>query len=117
MEGKTCKITTEFKRDVRWWLEFLPTFSGTGILWMLHITEPDREIASDACLVGMGAVCGKEYIKSRFPEEFKPPKYQIAHLEMWAIVVMFKMWGEKLKGKSILVRCDNESVVAVLNAG
>ena len=103
MKGKEQKITNEFKKDVKWWINFMPRFSGTCILWMLHIQEPDSEVASDTSFKGMGAVCGKEYIKVCFPEWLSPPKYSIAHMELWAIIVMVKTWSHCLSGKSILI--------------
>ena len=71
MKGKNMKVSNDFKKDVLWWVKYLPEFTGTGILWMLHIKEPDEEVASDACLVGMGTVSGKEYVKLTFPKDWK----------------------------------------------
>ena len=116
MQGKRCEVTKELKQDIMWWLKYLPQFNGTNILWMLQITEPDSEVASDACMVGMGAVCGNEYVKCEFPGKIRK-ECTIAHLEMWAIIVMLKTWGRQLTGKYILIRCDNDAVCKVLNSG
>ena len=113
--GERRQISTEFKKDVRWWLKFLPQFDGVGILWMLQVKQPDCVAASDACLKTMGAVSDREYIKCEFPEEWQFSN--IAHLELLAIVVMFKVWLHKFIGKSVLVKCDNEAVSQVLNSG
>ena len=109
------KVSEEFKLDVAWWIKFLPEFNGVGIMWMWHIKQPDKILASDACLLGMGAVCGTEYIKAQFPCEWIG--VNIAYLELLAVVVMCKTWKEKLSGKSIVIKCDNESVCTVLNSG
>ena len=66
--------------------------------------QPDCVVASDACLKTMGAVSDREYIKCEFPEEWQFSN--IAHLELLAIVVMFKVWLHKFIGKSVLVKCD-----------
>ena len=109
------RISSEFKKDVLWWLKFMPLFNGSGILWMLHIKQPDKILASDACLQGMGAVCGREFVKARFPDEWIGQN--IAYLELLAVIVMCKTWSKTLQGKSILIKCDNESICTVFNTG
>ena len=41
----------------------------------------------------------------------------IAILEMWAVMVGLKLWGNKLKGKYFWIHVDNEAVALVLNTG
>ena len=113
--GDRIMLSEEFHLDVQWWLKFLPTFGGTSIMWMYHITKPDGMVASDACLNGMGAVKDTEFIKLEFPDSWK--NSNIAHLELLAVIVMCKTWSEELSGKSIVIKCDNESVCSVLNSG
>ena len=108
-------IRDKFKKDVNWWIEFLPTFDGECILWMQQVKTPDKVAASDASLIGMGAVCGKQYIKLTFPEELQGQN--IAYLELLAIIIMVKTWIHEFKGKSVVFNCDNEAVVSVLNTG
>ena len=111
----TIWINDQFQLDINWWKNYLPKFNGTGILWMYHIKTPDSIIASDACLVGMGAVCGKEYFKAEFPEKWQSAN--IAHLEILAVTAMCKTWANRLNGLSIIIKCDNEAVCSVLNTG
>ena len=100
-KGKVVRISDEFRQDVLWWLKYLPSFDGTGILWMLHIKEPDHVAASDACLKAMGAMCGEEYIKMDFPEDWQGRN--IAYLELLAVIVMCKVWTSKFHSKSVLI--------------
>ena len=109
-------VDKNMKLDIMWWIKYLPQYSGTSILWMLNISEPDSIVASDACLKGLGAVSTTQYLRLHFPPWFEN-KYKIAHLELWAVIVMCKTWGNTLRGKFIQIRCDNESVVTVLNSG
>ena len=112
---KEVRISQEFRADIEWWIKYLPEFDQVGILWMLHIQEPDWVAASDACLVGMGAVCGTEFLKAEFPQEWK--NKNIAYLELLAVIVMCKVWIDKFVGKSIVIKCNNEAVASVLNTG
>ena len=114
-ESDRVAIDPKFRKDINWWLEFLPGFEGMGILWMHQMKEPDLVAASDSCLVGMGAVSGRQYVKLTFPPELQSDN--IARLELLAIIIMVKTWLERFKGNSVLFRCDNEAVVNVINTG
>ena len=108
-------LTPEFWKDVQWWRKYLPGFQGTCIMWMYHIKKLDQLAASHACLTGMGAVAGKEYIKLEFPENVQ--SRNIAYLELLAIVIMCKTWKDRFQGNSAIINWDNEVVVQVLNSG
>ena len=41
--------------------------------------------------------------------------YSIAWLEFFPLVVAVVLWGNSLKGKRIIIRSDNEAVVAIVN--
>ena len=114
-DPKSVNLSEEFRKDIKWWVNYLTVFNGVSILWMLHIKVPDKLASSDACLQGMGAVSGKEYIKLPFPQEWRGRN--IAELELLAIVVTTKVWLNKFEGKSVTFKCDNKVVVEVLNCG
>ena len=114
---KTIELDAEFHKDVKWWKKYLPMsqINGTGIMWMQQVTQPDDIASSDSCLVGMGAVAGKEYIKMNFPEQWKGSN--IATLELLVVVIMVKVWIRKFTGKFVTFNVDNNGVVQVLNSG
>ena len=112
---KNIWLTDEFRKDTKWWQNYLTTFDGVGIMWMNHVKQPDEVATSDACLMGMGAVSGKEYLKLEFPKEWKHKN--IASLELLAVIVMVKQWIGKFIGKSVLFNVDNQAIVQVLNSG
>ena len=104
--------------DLDWWVTFLPKYNGVSIMWMNQELKEDFLIASDACLTGMGAKCGKEYIHTTFPRKYRNTDiYKIHHLEMIAIIVSVRVWASKLKGFRFVMGCDNLPVVHVVNAG
>ena len=43
--------------------------------------------------------------------------FSIVHFEMLNILVAVRVWGKNLKNKRILIKCDNQPVVSVLNSG
>ena len=89
-ENDRVRVSVEFRKDLEWWRNFLPTFQGESILWMCQVKEPDMIGAGDSSLKGMGAVCGKQYVKLQFPEELA--NSNIAYLKLLAVVVMVKIW-------------------------
>ena len=59
-----------------------------------------------ACPSGCGGMMQSEY----FHEEFPPSIAQhINALELLTIVVALKIWGNRLRGKKVLIYCDNMS--------
>ena len=109
-------IDAEFKKDVEWWLKYIKTFDGTSIIWMLHEEQSHISAATDASLQGLGGFCGKQYFKCRVPKKLRGKNY-IAQLEMWAIVILFKIWSKEFTGRNLLIECDNQVVCSVLTSG
>ena len=72
-------------------------------------------IATDACLVGYGGICGNQYFRGRFPQHLR--NQNIARLEIFAVMVALKAWAGQLEGKYFWVHVDNEAVAIVLNTG
>ena len=50
------RITDEMNKDIQWWRMFLPLYNSTSLMWMHQNLVPDRLLATDASLQGMGAV-------------------------------------------------------------
>lgn len=115
-EGKLA-IQEQIKRDVMWWLRFLPQFNGVGILWMEQHLSPGEVISCDASLRGAGVLCGKLFARKQFPQWLLDRATNIAHLEMITLVASIKLFHQQLRGKRFLVLCDNMAVVTVLNTG
>ena len=99
-----------------WWSVFLPTYNGMSLLWLQQFNTPDEVIAMDANNTGAGGVLqNTKYFRFSFPRSWQ--QVNIAYLEMWAIIVALRAWGADLTGKKLVMKCDNLSVVQVLNSG
>jgi hypothetical protein len=86
---------------------------------MMSINEwsnPDEHVSCDACLEGLGAISSDKYFHAVFPSFIQDLHLQTNSLELPTIVVSLKMWGKHFMGKKIVVYCDNEASVIVLNA-
>ena len=113
------RVTNEFRKDLLWWSEFLPLYNGVSMMALENWSLPDEVFATDACLTGCGGWnCERqEFFHMEFPEKIKDMKYSINALELLTIVVAVKVWGRQWSGKRIVVHCDNEVSVTVLNTG
>ena len=96
----------------------MKVFNGTSIMWMAQKEEVNILLASDACLTGLGAKCEHSYFHAKFPDYITCRKdVNIAHLEMWAILVLIRLWKAHIKGIRFVIGCDNQSVLNVVNGG
>ena len=111
---KQEKITLDeaFARDLNCFQKFLVTFNGVAFFSHDPVCS---HIELDASLQGLGAVCDNEVYS--IPMALGVGGYQIVHLEMLNILVALRVWGHKWTKKKILVHCDNQAVVTVINSG
>ena len=92
------EIDEEFRKDILWWIKFMPEYNGVSMMWAIGLHEVGKKFSTDACLKGLGAVFNNEYITAQFSEYEMDPSYSIVHLELLAIVVAVKVWSESLAG-------------------
>jgi len=111
------RVTEDFKGDIKWWNEYLPTFNGISLITTERWSKPDEMVASDACLSGCGATCGEEYFHKDFPEQLLNKNWHINALELMSLIVAVTIWAKKLEGRKATVLCDNMATVWVINTG
>ena len=62
-------IIGESRRDIEWWLEFLPTWNVQSVIPELGwAASPDLELYTDASTVGYGAVYQTHWFSAKWPE-------------------------------------------------
>ena len=105
-------LSVEFKRDLNWFLHFLPKFNGKAFISHRQITE---EIELDASLQGLGTRWVHQVYTLAIPLGYND--LSIVHLEMLNILVAVRTWGQQWCGKAVRIACDNQAVVSVLNSG
>ena len=105
-------LTPEFKRDLNWFCQFTKVFNGTAFF---HHTHHHGRIELDASLQGLGANFNNEVYAIPIVKKYN--HFGIVHLEMLNIMVAIRVWAQQWAGKTIIIVCDNEAVVSVLNSG
>ena len=101
-------ITRESRRDIEWWLEFLPTWNAQSAIPELGWTaSPDLELYIDASTVGYGAVYRTHWFSGKWPEPVA--LNLIPWKELFTIYAACFVWGPAWKGKKVLLHIDNEA--------
>ena len=112
------RLSEGAKCDLKMWLIFLNEFNGASIIpdQMWH-ADSDLQLYTDASgEIGVGGYFQGRWFQERWPESCSGSnRNSIAWMEFFPIVVAVVLWGEWLKGKRIVLRSDNTSVVAILN--
>ena len=105
-------LDVEFKKDLNWFAKLLPSFNGVSFFDKRPVKAT---IELDASLTGMGARFG--HLVYALPITDWLCHLGIVHLEMINILLALKVWGEAWKNAKIIIKCDNQAVVSVLNTG
>ena len=111
------RLSTEFKKDLAWWRRFLPLYNGVSYIYNAPWSSPDAVFSTDACLSGCGGVCKGEFFHVEFPPLLLARELSINALEILAVVIACKLWGHMWTHRRILLYCDNQATVMVLNSG
>ena len=101
-------LTSDFRRDLRWFHRFLQNFNGTA--YFDH-KMADYVIDLDACLVGLGGRCHNFVYHLPIVRHYK--NLAITQLEMVNILVVTRLFASLWYRK----KCDNLAVVQVLETG
>ena len=109
-------LNTDAKADIKWWLDFLPTWSSSSMIPPSNsILASDMLLFSDVSDIGFGAIYGSEWIQGSWPPN--KPKGSIAYRELFAITAAALTWGERWNGKRIVFVTDNKSITQIWNTG
>ena len=108
-DASTIVLTQAFKCDLRWFTRFLQQYNGVSMYTHMSV---DHVVELDACLDGLGAVWKNYVYHIPIPRHYLG--LTIVHLEMINILVAIKVFGPFWARRKILVKCDNQAVVAVL---
>ena len=77
---------------------------------------PDVHLFSDASgSFGCGAWWGQSWLQVAWTRSMG--EWSIAQKELFPIVLAVILWGKVWKGRAILVHCDNQAAVEVMNSG
>ena len=110
-------MNREARRDITWWLQFLPTWNGRAIIPEPHWTKsPDLELFTDASgSLGFGIFYMGHWISEPWPPQLQDRSIQWK--ELYPIAIACLIWGQQWSGKKLLFHCDNQAVVDIWASG
>ena len=106
------ELNQDFKRDLKWFEKFLPLYNGISLYQHKNV---DSVLDLDTCLTGLCACWG--HWVYHLPLQLGYGNYSILHLEMVNIFLALKVFRYSWQKSRRLIRCDNQTVVTVLNTG
>ena len=114
------KVSKGIKDDLLVWKTFLTGFNGVSYMQNPNwITNSDLELFTDSAggvNLGCGAYLHGSWVFMKWPSHWKNEILSdITYLEIIPIALAIYLWGDRFENKKVLMHCDNESVVSVLN--
>ena len=108
-------LTEDFHRDIRWFLEFLPSYNGISYI-RKHKVDAEQSLYLDASLTGMGTIW-RDRVYATPIHNCADLDLKIIHLEMLNIMIALRTWGHRWRHSAIEIFCDNLGVVQVVETG
>ena len=110
------RLSREARADIEWWVQYAEAWNGTSMMQSVQEAPPAAVVTSDASgNWGCGAYCGTNWFMLEWSGLFSG--CHITVKELVPSVVATTVWGPSWRGKTILARCDNIAVVAIVNHG
>lgn len=114
------KLSAGFFKDLEMWKQFIINWNGASFFLSSEWTNSEcLELHTDASgTVGYGGIFGAKWFQGKWEphQHLGEHEISIAWQELFAIVVACHIWGGLLKNKRIILHCDNESVVNIINS-
>ena len=112
--GGPVKVGESMLADINWFKIYLRDFNGRAII---PDNIPAMIIEADACLSGLGGHNGHEYYTIPVTEKMAD-SYSISRLECLNCLLAARTFiRHEHTGKTVLIRCDNESTVFTYQNG
>ncbi|CAB4014711.1 uncharacterized protein LOC110254160 [Paramuricea clavata] len=115
------KLSAGFFKDLEMWKQFIVNWNGASFFLSSAWENSEcLQLHTDASgVLGYGGIFGGKWFQGKWEPHQQlgqPEISSIAWQELFAIVVACHIWGEALQNKRIILNCDNESVVNIINS-
>ena len=109
------RFTPEFPKDLFWWQSFLAVFNGKRLL---HSKVPIADVETDASQEAVGSYFRGDWAYSFLPADAPlVAPFHINVKEAFAIYLAARRWGPQWANHHVIVHCDNQAAVAMINKG
>lgn len=110
-------LSEDAKNDIRWWIEHIALTNGVSMMCRKKWEKLNSSWVSDSSESGIGAWSGvlKEFFHLELAQRWIQQDINIK--ECLALLVCARIWVPHLRAKRILVQCDNQVTVNIVNSG
>ena len=107
------RLNREFQSDITWWKTFASSWNGSALI--INSASRECRLTSDASgQWGCGAWHDTKWFQLAWDD--RTAGWHIAAKELVPIIIASVIWGHLWRGCRVLARCDNQSVVSVVNS-
>ena len=107
-------LTKEFRKDVEWWIDYLPEWNG---IHMIPHHREDHHLYTDASDLAYAGYFEGQWFAHPYTAQEKLLGRSINWREMEAVVAAAATWGNQWSNKRVIFHCDSDCIVHVLNSG
>ena len=116
--GHRVRITAALRRDLQWWLVFLPRWNGTFPLIPPRRQEPDLTVFTDSSGRAGAAVQNDRWVALTWPPDATAAAAcSMTWLEMLPVLAAMLVWSGEWRGRRVRLYCDNMGVIAIWRRG
>lgn len=111
------ELSDQVQSDIQWWQEHIKLNTGVSMMSRKKWTKIEASWASDSSESGLGAWSEslKQFFHLQLNEEWSQKDINVK--EGAALMLSVKKWIQHFRAQRLLVQCDNQAVVTVLNSG
>ena len=108
------KLSTEFLKDIQWWLSFMSHFNGKPM-----VSKPTRgEVYVDACNLAAGIAYQGDWAYALWAQDW--PEVAPLHInfkEVLSVVLAARRWGHLWANSKIIIYTDSDCAKHILRNG
>lgn len=108
------RITTDIKKDITWWLEFMEVFNGS--VSMID-SRSAISVCIDACLEATGGYFNKQCVYVPFVSNTISDLLPINYKEVLALEPAAQLWCQQWSNHKVYIHTDNQAAAAIINKG
>ena len=108
------RVTQDMRADIRFWVDCLSVLNGS---FPIVDTRPLAPLFIDACPVAAGACFGREFVYTPWGVYPECTNLPINYLEVLSLEPALHQWAPLFMNRRIIVHCDNQAAVAIINKG
>jgi hypothetical protein len=121
---KTARISSipmseGFRKDLAWWLRFLPRWDGLSMFFDAEPAADAPTIYTDASLLAAGASFDNHWFAYPWQATHKADAMRIKrismpYLELLAVLLALNTWASELRGQVVRLCCDCKPMVQAI---